>query len=423
LLCKIDGITHKGEGVGRIDGQAVFIPFALPGETVEIEITEKQRRFSRGRVLRMVNASRHRSDPLCPYFGRCGGCAYQHASYAEELRLKRQVVSQNLQRIGKLDIEVQPVLGSADPYNYRNKVEWHLYKEDNSFIMGYYDLTGANLLDIDWCPLLSQRLQETSSLLKRVIKGVAPDLKGEIVIRHSLYTDRVLIVFKNMPQLEAYQPVWQDIGNQYAFIQGIVSVNHNKIKTLYGLDYLEEKIGSKFYRISPLAFFQVNTRQTQILYELVKKLASVTENQKLLDAYCGAGTIAIYLADQARQVLGLESFQPAVEDAFINARLNNIGNCHFVCAPCEKFLPKNTEHFDLAVIDPPRAGCKPAVIQALTEKKPDKIVYVSCNPATLARDLKIFVAADYNIIRVQPVDMFPRTSHVECVVLMSRAEK
>lgn len=423
MLCKINGITHKGEGVGRIDGQAVFIPFALPGETVEIKITEQQKKYSRGTVLKIVNPSEHRTDPLCPYFGQCGGCAYQHVSYDEELRLKRQVVSQNLQRIGKLDIEAELVLGSADPWNYRNKVEWHLNKNDNEFIMGYYDLTGANLIDIDWCPLLSKRLQETSSLLKEIIKVFTTALEGEIVIRHSLYTDRVLIVFKKMPELETYQTVWQHIFNQHSFIQGIVSVNNNQVKSICGLDYLEEKIGTNLYRISPLAFFQVNTRQTQILYELIKELIGVTESQKLLDGYCGAGTIALYMAEHAQQVLGLESFKPAVEDAFLNARLNKINNCHFVCAPCEKFLPKNTEHFDLAVIDPPRAGCKPAVIQALTENKPNKIIYVSCNPSTLARDLKLFNENGYKPVLVQPVDMFPRTAHVECVTLMSRVEK
>lgn len=412
----VQGISHNGEGVCRIDGKACFVPFVIPGESIELEKTEEKKNFSRGRLLKLIESSDDRIDPACPYFEQCGGCAYQHMNYQRELRLKQDIVKQSLKRIGRIDTEVNPALEMNEPWAYRNKVTWHIKREKERYIMGYYQNNSNHLLDIVICPLLSPQMQELSLYLRKHLEELNLPDKCEIIIRQSSTTGQLMLVFL---KAQAKRIKLDELAG-YEGLSSIFCVENDKVIKLYGNDCLVEKIMGITYEISPLAFFQVNPIQTIKLYQQVYKYLDIQKEDSILDAFCGTGSISLQLASYARRVVGIEDYNEAVIDARHNADLNQINNCEFISGACEKVIPELDEQFDLLVLDPPRAGCKPEALEAIKKINPCRIVYVSCNPATLARDLKILLEGPYMLEEVQPVDMFPRTHHVECVVLLYR---
>jgi len=417
LQCTIEGISHRGEGVARPDGVVTFIPNAIPGEKVSLDIIEKSRRFQRARLIEVLEPSPHRVEPPCPYYFACGGCSYQHITYAAELDFKRQVVSDNLKHIGGINGEVNPVKGMPSPWRYRNKVTLHLQNIRGENSLGYYHPQSHRPIAIDRCLLISPAMENVLQELRVVLKKVEA-LQGQVIIRQDALNNLLVLIQTRYLNRESQI----QISNSISAANLLWQDEKVKLHTIKGNPWLEERIGELKYRLSPLAFFQVNRRQCQVLYDEVKTMAHLAPSMRVLDAYCGTGTISLYLAREADSVLGVEAFAPAVEDARINAGLNNINNCRFQAAPCEVLLPQLDQNFDLVVIDPPRAGCMPQVLDALIHKAPPSLIYVSCNPATLARDLKILTANGYNISSVQPIDMFPRTHHVETVVLMSRVK-
>ncbi len=415
MQCAIIGITHKGEGVARINGKVVFIPFAIPGEVVEIDILEDNKSYSRGCTAALLEPSPERVDPKCLHFKNCGGCAYQHVSYERELQLKQQVVTDSLQRIGKLDIDVKPVIRVESPWEYRNKVSWHIADGDSGKKLGYFEQATDNLLPINQCLLLPKKIQKISSFLAASLSSISAGTNSGITIRKSDDDDKIMLILENCKIDKSL------LKKLSGMVDSIFTLDKQGFHHQYGLKYLTDKAGKMLFRLSPGAFFQVNAKQTDKMIDLVKNYLDLQGNEILLDAYCGAGTFSLNMAGSAAKVIGIESFPGAVEDAKDNASLNEIKNCEFIAGECEKLLPDLHTHFDAVIVDPPRAGLKAEVINAVAQTRVPKIVYVSCNPSTMARDLKRFTESGYVVKEVQPLDMFPRTTHVETVILMTNS--
>lgn len=419
LECYVDGISHAGEGVARIDGKATFIPFAIPGETVEIKIVEEKKNFQRARLEEVVTPSKDRIDPLCPYFFKCGGCAYQHISYPRQLELKRQVVHNSLKRIGGIDIEVNPVVGMDNPWRYRNKVEWHTGQGADQLTMGYYINDSRVLMNIDSCLLISQEMQEYSLYIKEHLDELRIPEGCEVIVRQSSSNREMMLVFIGTGSSEidfAKMLNYQEVNSIYSVDQGVTRLH-------YGEQNLFEKILKLKFEVSPLSFFQVNHSQTEKMIEIIKDYAQLRPGDSVLDAYCGTGSIALALAGNAHRVVGVDSFKATIKNAKRNTYKNDIKNCRFIKGACEDIIPQLEDNFDVVILDPPRVGCKAELIQAVINKSPRCIIYVSCNPATLARDLAILINAGYTVDQVQPIDMFPQTGHVETVVLITHPEK
>ncbi|MEN6328482.1 MAG: 23S rRNA (uracil(1939)-C(5))-methyltransferase RlmD, partial [Syntrophomonas sp.] len=374
MRCLIDGITHSGEGVARIEGKATFVLFAIPGETVEVDIIEDKRKFRRARLTGIVKASSERTEPRCPHYYECGGCAYQHMTYNKQLELKQRVVSEAMQRIGKLELPVNPVLGMEEPWRYRNKVTWHTNRVDGRLKMGFYQNDTHQLIDIKTCKLISEEMEKLSLHIKANLEELNLPEACEIIIRQSSLDHKLMLIIVS----NGMKPVIIKCLMDYPDLSSIYSTDGDNHTLLYGQPYLQEAIDGIYYDISPMSFFQVNPVQTGKLFALVQKYAGVNSSHRVLDAYCGIGSISLMLVRNAQEVLGVEGYAPAVEDAINNARKNHINNCSFLAGPCEKLIPRLHDSFDLVVLDPPRAGGTPDLIQAITRLAPRRIVYVSC---------------------------------------------
>lgn len=419
MHCKIEGITHKGEGVGRIDGQAVFVPNALPGETVEIEILEDKGRYAHARLCEVVESSPGRQKPPCHHYYRCGGCAYQHLDYSKQMEFKRQVVRDALQRLGKINIPVNPVIGMDEPWQYRNKVIWHVQRQSNGeMLMGYYQTGSRQIAPLNNCLLISEKMNRISNNLQSILLQLDFMEAGEITLRESSSDHKCMLVLKGLKTSPANE-VAEELSE---LVDSLYWVNRGKYIHLFGIEKLNEKIGKVNFFLSPPAFFQVNPVQTKKMIDLILGLHEF-KGETVLDAYCGIGSIALNIALFAKRVVGVESSLPAIKDARYNARINRLSNCEFLHGPCEKILPELKTRYDTVILDPPRSGCRREVVDSVIKTFPRAIIYVSCNPATLARDLALFVQGGFSISEVQPVDMFPQTYHVETVVLMSRVKE
>ncbi|MGR6835881.1 23S rRNA (uracil(1939)-C(5))-methyltransferase RlmD [Syntrophomonas erecta] len=419
MLVQVEGISHRGEGVARINGKAVFIPYAIPGEQVQVEIERDHKRFARGRLVGLGSASPDRVEPICPAYYDCGGCAYQHLSYSKELELKRRVVGDNLRRLGGIETEVQPVIGMPDPWRYRNKVVWHTGKINGRMDLGFYREASHNLVPLHGCTLIHKDMELIQKSLADNLSALEVEPGVDFTLRRSSRTGHMSLIYSGNCNKQA-------LISWALSLPGKVSIHikqANGIETFHGDTYLEEQLCGIVFRLSPLAFLQVNHQQTEKLYQLILQYGSLKGNEQVLDAFCGVGTITLSLAGHASQVTGVELYPGAIEDAKHNAVINNIHNVDFYAGPCESIIAKLNQQFDVVVLDPPRAGCQKKTIQAIVKTGAKRIIYVSCNPSTLARDLKVFTSMGYVITTVQPVDMFPQTHHVECVVLMSRVEK
>ncbi len=416
MQCTVTGITHNGEGVGRLDGQAVFIPYAIPGETVEVEIRERKRNYLRAQLLEVVSASPDRAEAPCPYYYRCGGCAYQHMNYSRQLELKRQVVKDNLARIGGLDVEVEPVSGMGNPWRYRNKVEWQVARDSSGYRMGYHIQDSHQLIPIDSCLLISLAMDALSRYLHKRLEDLGLPDSCRITVRQSSVNGDLMLVFEGTRTGKANVQQLTDFPG----LSSIHSAYQGRMIHTHGRSSLAERLAGINYEVSPLAFFQVNHQQAELLVDVVQQFAQLGPEDTVLEGYCGIGSITLPLARVAGRIVGVESYLGAVQDARENARRNNINNCEFIAGACEKVIPGLKERFAVVILDPPRAGCKKEVIEAVIKTAPQRIIYVSCNPGTLARDLKIFCRDGFTVRKVQPIDMFPQTHHVETVVLIER---
>ncbi|MGB9803333.1 23S rRNA (uracil(1939)-C(5))-methyltransferase RlmD [Desulfofundulus sp.] len=442
MVLEVEGLNHSGEGVGRWQGLVVFVPLAAPGDRVRATVVEVKKKYLRARLEDVLVPGSARCRPRCPSFARCGGCHIQHLSYDHQLQYKTGLVRESLERIGKLaGVKVLPVLGMDNPWYYRNKVRFHVACRDGRLALGLY-APGSRVMG-HWmspdtqCHILDAELNNLALTVEFLINKYRGSLmKGSenvlpyITLRRGAATGETMVV---LATTGSNRDRWVELARELAATARVTAVVQQKaalpdveieagqIRTLYGRGYMTDRLGDLVFRLSASSFYQVNPVQTRVLYEKVREYAGLTGRERVLDAYCGVGTIALFLARRAREVLGVEVSARAVDDARQNARLNNLGNVSFVRGAVEKILPRLFDHGsgpDVLVLDPPRRGCHRSVLEALVRHPVPRVVYVSCDPGTLARDLGFLAGNGYRVVEVQPVDMFPQTHHVECVALL-----
>ncbi|MGL4607042.1 MAG: 23S rRNA (uracil(1939)-C(5))-methyltransferase RlmD [Eubacteriaceae bacterium] len=435
-------ITHSGEGVARINNMIVFVEGGLPGDIVEIEIKTVKKSYALGKIVKINTPSPERITPACLYFNACGGCQLCHMSYKGQLESKAKLVSDALQRIGGFtNLKINPILGMDDPKRYRNKAQFKLDKKG----MGFYEKKSHSLVHITDCLNQHESTEAVIKTINTLIKDLNLSIYDEknhkgyirgILLRTNQNDEVMLTIIVNGKDLSKKDEIINAITTGVPNVKSIyVNINREKNNVIlgkksicvYGNPRLIEKIGSMNFSISPNSFFQVNSKQTEVLYDVIKKMANLTGGETVLDLYCGTGTIGLYLAENAKEVIGIESVGDAVLDARENADLNKIENATFVHGKAEetmlRVMKEGHNKADLIILDPPRKGCDASLLDAIGNQKTPKVIYVSCNPSTLARDLKILTEFNYSIDAIQPVDLFPGTGHVESVVLMSRIEK
>ncbi|MEF9918726.1 MAG: 23S rRNA (uracil(1939)-C(5))-methyltransferase RlmD [Eubacterium sp.] len=431
-------ITHSGEGVGREENMIVFVDGGVPGDKAEVEITTLKKTYALGKILNIIEPSPERVEPACPYFGKCGGCQLLHVNYAEQLRIKGKMVKDAIERIGDLKtVEVEPVIGMENPTRYRNKAQYKIDKKG----MGFYEKKSHHIIPITDCLTQPKSCSDVIKTFNELVKTAELSIYNEhvrkgylrgILQRTNLAGENMIIIIVNGKSLSKKEIMIDAILKGIPNVKSIfVNVNTSKGNAIlgkksthiYGQMRLDEVIGELHYSISPNSFFQVNSIQTKVLYDLVKKMADLKGSETLFDLYCGTGTIGLYLAKGAKEIYGIEIVGDAVRDARENAELNKIENATFIEGKAEietgKLVEKGIKP-DIIVLDPPRKGCEPEILEMIHTLKTKKVIYVSCNPSTLARDLKIMAENGYNVDTIQPIDLFPGTGHVETVVKLTR---
>ncbi len=437
------GIGHAGEGVGRVEGFTVFVPYVLPGEEAVIRITEVKKSFARGRLADVTQESPHRVAPRCPIFYHCGGCQLQHMDYQQQLHVKRQIVVDNLTRIGHLEsVNVRPTLGMDEPWYYRNKAQIPFGMVNGAVVAGFYAQGSHEIINLDECyiqhPISDRILRQLRDAVRRLGISTYDERTGKGLLRHCLIkvggdgAEAMCVLITNgellphaaelIAELRVAVPQLTSIVQNINTKPGNVILGSRSV-TLWGSDTLEDILGGLRFSISPESFYQVNIRQTEVLYSQALKYAGLTGSETVIDAYCGIGTISLFLARAAGKVIGVEVVPEAIEDAKRNATVNGITNADFLVGESEKVIPAllaDGVRATVVVVDPPRQGCDASLLDAIVAMCPDRVVYVSCNPSSLARDLAYLHERGYGTREVQPVDMFPQTAHVECVARIER---
>lgn len=439
-IVDIEDMTHEGAGVARIDGFAVFVEGAIVGEKIRIKIVKVLKNFAYGKIEKIIEQSPERRPPTCEIYKKCGGCKLQHMSYEATLKFKKNVVKSNLKRIGKIDVEVLDTIGLDEPYAYRNKVQFPIGDNGNEIVVGFFAERTHEIVPVTDCSIQSRIANKIIIDMKNIIKREKISVYNEttkkglirhIIIRNSEKTNEVmLIIVTNGEKFDKKDRMIDEITTRNPEIKSIIQNINTKVTNvilgekdilLYGKDRITDYIGKLKFEISAHSFFQVNSKQTENLYNKALEYADLTGKETVFDLYCGTGTISLFLAQKAKKVYGVEIVKQAVEDAKINAKNNNICNAEFIYGKSEEIAPQlyaKGIRADVVVIDPPRSGCDSKLIDMLNKMKPQKIVYVSCNSATLARDISLFEG--YTVKKVQPVDMFSWSFHVETVVLMEK---
>nr|WP_149846277.1 23S rRNA (uracil(1939)-C(5))-methyltransferase RlmD [Paenibacillus sp. 37] len=518
----IIGMNHDGEGVGRANGYTLFVQGALPGETVRVRVMKTKKQYGYAKLLEIVNASPDRVSAPCPIYDQCGGCQIQHMSYAGQLAWKRQLVVDNLQRIGKLNVMVEdaetlasnvqedeesakqrvqndasvgeakleerlvqdenqptqpgqasseaqmigsnrirlrlegvmneedteqgirvlPTMGMDEPWRYRNKAQVPIGAAEGGLVGGFYAKGSHRIIDMKSCLIQHEHNDEVVAKVKEIGShfGISAyneetgrGLLRHVVVKKAFRTGEMMLVLVTNGRDIPYKDEW--IGSIREAIPHVASIcqNVNKKQTnvifgdetrvLWGRDVIYDFIGDVQFAISPRSFYQVNPVQTEVLYGKTVEYAGLTGKETVIDAYCGIGTISLFLAQHADQVYGVEIVPEAIEDARSNALLNEMRNVKFEVGASEDVIPRWKEQgieADVIVVDPPRKGCDPRLLETILEMKPERVVYVSCNPSTLARDLRVLEDGGYRTVEVTPVDMFPHTVHVESVAMLVR---
>lgn len=431
-IIKIHGLGSNGEGVGKMDGLTVFVEGALPDEEVLAEIENVKKNYAVARLIEVVKSSSERVEPFCPLYKECGGCQLQHLSYPAQLKWKRQQVIDAIERIGKLSgVEIFDTLGMDNPRRYRNKMQFPVGK---NLIIGCYARGSHKIIDTQSCLIQNAGNDKILDAVRNVVKkfnlqpydedthkGFLRHVMGRVGINGELMIVLVTAT-KNFPNEKNFVRALIKELPEVTSIQQNVQTYHNNVilgrdtRILYGKPAIHDKIGNFTFNISARSFFQVNTAQAEVLYKTARNFADLRGNETVIDAYCGTGTISLFMAKKVRKVIGVEVVNSAIADAIKNARENNIRNAEFIVGDTVKVLPKLTDIYaEVVIVDPPRAGCDKKVLETFAAMQLEKIIYVSCNPATLARDLKILDELGYKTKKIQPVDMFPFTSHVESV--------
>ena len=434
----VEGYSSEGLGIVRLDGAVVFVPRTVRGEEIDLRITKVMKTCAAGEIVKIKKPSPERMKPECPYFGRCGGCDFQHMSYTEELRAKRQRVQDTLTRLGGTDLQVEEILGAKDPAHYRNKSQ---YPVGAGGAIGFFQARSHQVVPIDRCLIQSEVSDKTAKAvgdwMKKYKISAYDERTGKGLIRH-IYVrvnkkgESLCCVIANGKQLPREPELAAFVQAAAPRTVGVV-LNTNtkkgnvilgdKYRTIWGQDFLMDTLCGLQFRLSVPSVYQVNRNQAEVLYGKALEFAGLTGEETVLDLYCGTGTITLCLAKQAKRAIGAEIVPPAIEDARENAARNGIENAEFFCGDAADIAAKlEAEGLrpDVITVDPPRKGLAPEVIASVAGMGPKRVVYVSCDPATLGRDVKIFRDLGYQPVRACAVDMFPGTRHVETVVLLSR---
>lgn len=450
---EIDDIGSEGEGIAHIDGYALFIKDAVPGDIVRVKVIKAKKNYGYGRLVEVLQPSANRVEPVCPVAKQCGGCQIQHISYEAQLAYKENKIKNCLIRLGKfpkeqIDAITEPVMGMEHPYHYRNKAQFPVGRsKDGELVTGFYASRTHSIIPAADCAIQDTRNEEILKVVLDFMKEFQIEPYDETthsgLVRHILtrvghHTGDIMVCLViNGTRL----PYHEQLTERLRKIDGMKSISlnvnkektnvilGNKVKTLWGDDYIVDMIGDVKYQISPLSFYQVNPLQTQKLYSTALEYAGLTGNEVVWDLYCGIGTISLFLAQKAKMVYGVEIVPEAIEDANCNKKLNGIENVEFFVGASEEVLPQKYKESngkmsaDVIVVDPPRKGCDIALLQTILNMSPERVVYVSCDPATLARDLRVLCDGGYELKKVRGCDMFGHSGHVETVVLMSRVDK
>jgi len=461
---QITDLSDSGDGVGRWDGRVVFVPDTVAGDRVRVRLVHVKPQYAHGKLQEVLEPSPHRIRPKCIVADKCGGCQWQHVDYAYQLEVKRNLVVQALERIGGIQgTIVDPVL-HHDDLHYRNKATYPLRRAksggndvqfrrlnknvpilksgnapppDNSVMAGYYQKGSHQLINLNQCPIQDERLNPFLAEVKQDIQKRGWSLYDETLHRGKLrhlglrigrHTGEMLLtLITKEPGLGSIEEQAQEWLNRYPGLVGVlVNLNPDRTNAIFGREtrciagraYLHELCAGLTFQIRPDTFFQVNTETAEAMIQVILNELNLQGTETVLDAYCGIGTLTLPIAQRVKQAIGLEVQPEAIEQATLNAALNGFDNVTFQTGTVETLLPQLDVQPDVVVLDPPRKGCDRSVLDTLLQLKPTRIVYMSCNPATLARDLKI-LCSNYTLTRVQPADFFPQTSHVECVAFLS----
>lgn len=459
---EIIDISTEGKGIGKADGLVCFVEQAVPGDVVDIRITKKKKSFLEGSVIRFKRPSPDRREPACSHFGTCGGCKWQNLVYSAQLRYKQKYVEDAIFRLAKIDTKVLPILPSEAEYHYRNKLEFTfsnrkwLTKEELGKVLSRESNADAEshlglgfhipklfdkVLDIDRCHLQP----DPSNAIRMEIKRMALQMKlsfhdirrkegflRNLIVRNNLKGEWMVVVVFFFEDPKARQTLLESIGKKFPEITSLNYVINPKlndsiadleVRNFSGQPYLEERMEELIFRISPKSFFQTNTRQALSLYKVAREYAGLTGSEVVYDLYTGTGTIANFVAGHAKRVVGVEYVKEAIDDAVLNSSLNRIGNTSFFAGDMKDVLSadfiRQQGRPDVIITDPPRAGMHEEVVKRILEAEPSTVVYVSCNPATQARDMAL-MSEHYRVVEVRPVDMFPHTAHVESVAKLVR---
>lgn len=464
-IIEIDGMGYQGEGVGKVDGFTIFTQGAIQGEKVKVKVIKVNKNFAFGKLVEVLEPSPYRTNPICSIYKRCGGCQLQHMSYEGQLDFKKKRVKDCLERIGKFEVEEQDKIfrdnvleknredtsvklynttGMTNPYRYRNKVQLPVGKCNKKTNIGFYAKASHEIVDMESCLIQNETSDKIVKLMRDWIEKYNVEPYDEktgrgtikhIITRKGFVTGEIMLVIvtftENLPhKKELVELMCKNVPG----IKSIVhNINNNKTNVilgkkcvnLWGQDTIRDTIGNFKFNISPLSFFQVNPLQTEVLYNKALEYAGLSGNEVVFDAYCGTGTISLFLSQKAKKVYGVEIIDEAIKNARINAEENGVNNVEFITGKSEVVIPELISKgikADVVVVDPPRKGCDTGLLKAIADMTPRTVVYVSCDPATLARDLAVLRELGYMTKEVQPVDMFAQTAHVECVVKLKRKD-
>lgn len=443
-IIEVESVSSDGNGVAHIDGYAVFVPNSVPGDVLKILAVKVKTNYGYGKITEIIKPSADRTDSRCEVFQKCGGCNFMHISYPEQLEIKKGFVADAISRLGGFkDVEVSEIIGMDEPFRYRNKMVFPFGKnKDGDIIFGFFRERSHDIIPLSDCMLGNKIYFEILSEVKSYMKkyGVEPynearhtGVVRRVFIRESYHTGEIMVVVSaNADTLPESDKL---IGNLRKISDKIVSIVLNihtkknnlvlgeKNTLLFGKPVISDSICGLEYEISPHSFFQINPVQTEKLYKKAIEYADIDTEDTVLDVYCGIGTISLYAAQYAKKVVGVEIVPQAIENAKENALRNNVANAEFYAADAQELVPKLINDGvkpDVVILDPPRKGSDEDTLSAVASANPKRIVYVSCNPATLARDMKFLAQLGYKPEKVSAVDMFPQTCHVESVVLMSK---
>ena len=443
VTVKIEDMGHDGEGIGKAEGYTLFIKDTVIGDVVEAKIMKMKKNYGYARLVRVLAASKDRTEPKCSVARACGGCQLQFLTYEKQLEFKKNKVVGNLERIGGFsDISVEKVMGMENPWRYRNKAQFPVGKDkEGNLITGFYAGRTHSIIPNTNCYL---GVEVNEEILNAVLDYMRENhvepydevtgkgLVRHILIRYGFKTKEIMVCIiingRKIPNAAGLVEKLKDISGMTSITLNVNTKRNNvilgnEILSLWGKEYITDYIGEVKYQISPLSFYQVNPVQTEKLYGTALEYAGLTGKEIVWDLYCGIGTISLFLAQKAQKVYGVEIVPAAIEDARKNAELNGIDNAEFFVGKAEEVLPAKYKedgvYADVIVVDPPRKGCDGALIETMLSMKPERIVYVSCDSATLARDLKVLCEKEYQVEKVAVCDMFPGSVHVETVVLLS----